>query len=126
MCVNPSALPPFSSMVIQLSSSTLLFSCSVTSTSILLHIKLAEVYHTPLTYVSNNTFSLGMQPLFRDYFMALFVLCLVVIDLVILVTYTVVEGVRDNLGVKLTTNRELSDETFGVRFFCRVINDCNC
>ena len=57
--------------------------------------------------------------------MALFVLCLVVIDLVILVTYTVVEGVSDNLGVKLTTNRELSEETFGVRISYREINDCN-
>ena len=49
--------------------------------------------------------------------MALYVLCLVVIDLVILVTYTVVEGLRDNLGVKLTTNQELPKETFGVRLF---------
>ena len=46
--------------------------------------------------------------------MSLFVLCLVVIDLVILGAYTLVEGVRGNLGVKLTANRELSEETFGV------------
>ena len=50
--------------------------------------------------------------------MALLVLCLVVIDLVILVAYTVVEGLRDNLGVKLITNQELPKETFGVRLFC--------
>ena len=55
--------------------------------------------------------------------MALFVLCLVVIDLVILVTYTVVEGLRDNLGVKLTTNRELPEETFGVSV--QHIGTCN-
>ena len=46
--------------------------------------------------------------------MFLFVLCLVVIDLVILGTYTLVEGRRENLGVKLTSNRELPQETFGV------------
>ena len=46
--------------------------------------------------------------------MALFVLCLAIIDIVILLTYTVTEAVRDNLGVKLTSNRENTHETFGV------------
>ena len=48
--------------------------------------------------------------------MSLFVLSLVVIDLVILGVYTLVEGLRGNLGVKLTTNRELPQETFGVSY----------
>ncbi|CAI8035412.1 Gamma-aminobutyric acid type B receptor subunit 2 [Geodia barretti] len=52
--------------------------------------------------------------LFRDYLMTLFVLCLAIIDVVILLLYTVIEATRDNLGVKLTSNRELPEETFGV------------
>ena len=54
------------------------------------------------------------QSFLKDYAMVLFVLCLVVMDLVILGVYTLTEGLRDNLGVKLTTNQELSEETFGV------------
>ena len=46
--------------------------------------------------------------------MALFVLCLVIIDIVILLLYTVTEAVRGNLGAKLTPNRELPEETIGV------------
>ena len=46
--------------------------------------------------------------------MALFVLCLVVIDVVTLGIYTLTEGLRGNLGVKLTPNRELPKETLGV------------
>ena len=49
--------------------------------------------------------------------MALFVLCLAIIDIVILLTYTVTEAVRDNLGVKLTSNREMPEETFGVIYW---------
>ena len=49
--------------------------------------------------------------------MVLGVLCLVVIDLVILGAYTLVEGVRGNLGVKLTSNREFPEETIGVSCF---------
>ena len=48
--------------------------------------------------------------------MALFVLCLAIIDVVILLVYTVTEGIRDNLGVKLISNRERPEETFGVRY----------
>ena len=47
--------------------------------------------------------------------MALFVLCLAIIDVVILLVYTVTEGIRDNLGVKRISNRERPEETFGVR-----------
>ena len=46
--------------------------------------------------------------------MALFVLCLAIIDIVILLLYTVTEAVRENLGVKLTSNRELPEQSFGV------------
>lgn len=56
-----------------------------------------------------------LQPMFRDKPMALFVLCLGVIDIVILLLYTITEGIRNNLGVKLTPNQELPEETIGVR-----------
>ena len=46
--------------------------------------------------------------------MALFVLCLAIIDIVILLMYTVTEAVRDNLGVKLTSNHEMPQEIIGV------------
>ena len=46
--------------------------------------------------------------------MALFVLCLVVIDVAILGVYTLIEGLKGNLGVKLIMNRELPRETVGV------------
>ncbi|CAI8020636.1 Gamma-aminobutyric acid type B receptor subunit 1 [Geodia barretti] len=63
--------------------------------------------------IFNNPLQLKTS-FFRDYLMALFVLSLAVIDVVILLTYTATEAVRDNLGVKLTANRELPKETFGV------------
>ena len=50
--------------------------------------------------------------------MVLLVLCLTIIDLVILGLYTAVEAVRDNLGVKLTSNRELPEEMIGVSYSC--------
>ena len=46
--------------------------------------------------------------------MALFVLCLVVIDIVILGGYTVGEAVRGNLGVRETPNREEPQVILGV------------
>ena len=59
---------------------------------------------------------LSLQSFFRDCLMALFVLCLAIIDIVILLTYTVTEAVRDNLGVKLISNREMPEETIGVSY----------
>ena len=47
--------------------------------------------------------------------MTLFVLCLVIIDVFILGTYTINEGAEGNLGVKLIPNREMHEETIGVR-----------
>ena len=55
-----------------------------------------------------------LQKLFKDYLMILFVLSLAIIDVIILLPYTVTEAVNDNLGVKLTSNRELPYKTFGV------------
>ena len=46
--------------------------------------------------------------------MAFFVLCLAIIDIVILLLYTVTEAVRDNLGARLTSNQELPEDTYGV------------
>ena len=63
------------------------------------------------------TFSPPMQTLLQDYVMALFVLCLVVIDVAILAIYTVIEGLRDNLGVKLIVNRERPREVIGVSYY---------
>ena len=56
------------------------------------------------------------QPALKDHLMALFVLCLVVIDLVILGVYTLTEGLRGNLGVKLVSNREMPNEAIGVSY----------
>ena len=49
--------------------------------------------------------------------MALFVFFLVVIDVVILGVYSLSEGLRGNLGVKLIVNRKFPRETVGVRSF---------
>lgn len=57
-----------------------------------------------------------MQGLFRDHYMALYVLLLVVIDVAILLTHVITEGIRDNLGVHLSRNRELPEETLGVSY----------
>lgn len=54
------------------------------------------------------------QKLFKDYMMAVYVMCLAVIDIVILSLYTISEAVRDELGVKLTLNRELPETVYGV------------
>ena len=50
----------------------------------------------------------------KDYVLALLVLCLVVIDLIILGSYTAIEGIRDQLGVKLTANKENREDITGV------------
>lgn len=52
----------------------------------------------------------------KDYVMALLVICLAIIDIIILLIYTVAEAVRDNLGVKLTANQEMPEEYFGVSY----------
>ena len=59
-------------------------------------------------------FSIPLHPLLKDYMMALLILCLTIIDVVILLTYTVAEGVRENLGVKLTASQELPEKIIGV------------
>ena len=60
---------------------------------------------------------LSLQSFIQDYLMALFVLCLAIIDIVILLLYTATEGTKDNLGVRLAPNRELPEETFGVSHY---------
>ena len=55
-----------------------------------------------------------LQKLFKDYMMAVYVMCLAVIDIVILSLYTISEAARDELGVKLTLNRELPETVSGV------------
>ena len=66
------------------------------------------------------------QSFFQDYLMALFVLCLAIIDIVILLLYTVTEAVRGNLGAKLTPNRELPEETIGVSYTVYSVCVCLC
>ena len=58
---------------------------------------------------------ISQQHWFQDYYVVPSVLFLVIIDLVILGVYTMIEGFNDNLGVKLTTNRENPTESIGVR-----------
>ena len=58
--------------------------------------------------------NLSKQPLLQDHYMALFVLCLVIIDFIILGVYTMIEAIRGNLGVKRIVNREMPEETIGV------------
>ena len=67
-----------------------------------------EIFFTQIYYI---------QSWLQDHVMVLGVLCLVVIDLAILGAYSLVEGVRGNLGVKLTSNREFPEETIGVSWF---------
>ena len=70
--------------------------------------------------------SVAFQSFFQDYLMALFVLCLAIIDIVILLLYTVTEAVRGNLGAKLTSNRELPEETIGVSHIMYSVHVCLC
>ena len=48
--------------------------------------------------------------------LALFVLCLVVIDIIILGSYSAVEGSRGQLGVRNITNKENLEDVIGVKF----------
>lgn len=54
-----------------------------------------------------------MQPI-QDWMLALGVGFLVLIDLIILVIYTLVEGLRGNLGATRIANEENPEETSGV------------
>ena len=54
------------------------------------------------------------QLVIKDYMLALFVLCLVVIDIFILGLYTAIEGHRGQLGVRNTTSKENLEDTIGV------------
>ena len=59
---------------------------------------------------------------FRDWHLALAVLCLVVIDILILGLYMLVEGVRGQLGVEKIINRANSESITGVSgIFTRLI-----
>ena len=50
----------------------------------------------------------------KDWMLALGVLLLVVIDLIVLITYTAVEGARGNLSTQRVTNRENPEDIIGV------------
>ena len=69
-----------------------------------------------------STIPIIQQQWLKDYCLALFVFCLVFIDLVILGGYTLTEGLRGNLGVKRITNRENPTETIGVRIMLSIEN----
>ena len=71
-----------------------------------------------LTLYNNAT--LFFQIIIKDYALALFVLCLVVIDVAILGIFTTVEGTRGELGVKKTSNKENMEDTIGVHHFCKI------
>ena len=51
----------------------------------------------------------------QDYHLALFVGILVIVDVVILLIYTVVEGYEGNLGPTKTVNAENPSDTRGVK-----------
>ena len=54
---------------------------------------------------------LFLQKLFKDNLKILFVMGFAINDVLILLPYTVNEAVKDNLGVKPTSNRELPYKT---------------
>ena len=54
------------------------------------------------------------QIVIKDYALALFVVGLVVIDVIILGLFTMVEGLRGELGVIRTSNKENMEDTTGV------------
>ena len=56
----------------------------------------------------------GNMQTVSNWMLALFVLLLVIIDLIILITYTAVEGVRGNLSAQRVPNRENSRDVSGV------------
>lgn len=52
----------------------------------------------------------------------LFVLCLVVIDVFILGSYTAIEGCKGQLGVRKISNKENLEETMGVNIkYCTLL-----
>ena len=55
----------------------------------------------------------------QDYHLALFVGILVVVDVVVLITYTIVEGLQDNLGPTKTVNVENPSDIRGVNYCMR-------
>ena len=72
--------------------------------------------------IESSTTPIIPQQWLKDYCLALFVFCLVFIDLVILGGYSLTEGLRDDLGVKRITNRENPTETIGVRSMLSIEN----
>lgn len=62
-----------------------------------------------------STLLIFFQLVIKDYMLALFVLCLVVIDIFILGSYTAIEGHRGQLGVRNTTSKENLEDTIGVK-----------
>lgn len=60
-----------------------------------------------------------MQPL-QDWMLALGVAVLVIIDIVILTSYNVVEGIRGNLVATRVANRENPQDLLGVSLFGRL------
>ena len=55
----------------------------------------------------------------KDHWLVLFVICLAVIDVLILGSYTATEWSRDQLGVKKIPNKENLEDVIGVKvYFC--------
>ena len=61
-------------------------------------------------------FVLIISQIIRDLHITLFVLALVVVDVVILMTYTIVEGVKGNLEPMRVVNAENPHDIIGVSF----------
>ena len=64
------------------------------------------------SYSLKNFF--GNMQTVSNWMLALCVLLLVIIDLIILITYTAVEGARGNLSAQRVPNRENSRDVSGV------------
>lgn len=83
-----------------------------------MYLTICRLNNNYLTLYKNAT--LFFQIIIKDYALALFVLCLVVIDVAILGIFTTVEGRRGELGVKKTSNKENMEDTIGVHHFCNI------
>ena len=77
----------------------------------------ACIYYTKLVLLNRITHSHGhsyISQFLKDWVLVLAVAVLVSIDIIILVTYTTVEGVRGNLNAILLSNEENFISLFGV------------
>ena len=71
----------------------------------------------PIVYLYTYKHNTNDLQTISNWMLAVGVLLLVVIDLIILITYTAVEGARGNLSALRVLNRENPEDVSGVYFF---------